>query len=75
MDEYLAGIVRTRQAAGVSEAVIAAEMAEMAWMTSQYGNPLFRVPMTFIEIFPMGLAVALVSALLLRNPRLLPATS
>jgi len=36
-------------------------------------NPLFRLPMTFVEIFPVGLLIALVSAGLLRNPRFLPA--
>jgi hypothetical protein len=29
--------------------------------------------MTFVDIFPVGLLVALVSAALLRNPKLLPA--
>jgi hypothetical protein len=29
--------------------------------------------MTFVEIFPVGLLIALVSAGLLRNPRFLPA--
>jgi len=29
--------------------------------------------MTFIEIFPVGLLVALISAALLRNPKMLPA--
>jgi hypothetical protein len=40
-----------------------------------YNNPLFRMPMVFAEIFPVGLLIALVSAALLRNPRLLPATA
>jgi len=31
--------------------------------------------MTFLEIFPVGLLVALVSAALLRNPKLLPAAT
>ena len=44
-------------------------------MRTQYANPLFRLPMTFIEIFPVGLLVALVSAALLRNPSFLPARS
>jgi hypothetical protein len=30
--------------------------------------------MTFLEIFPVGLLVSLVSALLLRNPKLLQAS-
>ena len=44
-------------------------------MRANYANPLFRIPMMFIEIFPVGLLVALVSAALLRNPRLLPASA
>ncbi len=73
MDEYIAGIARARQAEGASAAAIAKELAGMEWMRVQYTNPLFRIPMTFLEIFPVGLIVALVSALLLRNPKLLPA--
>jgi hypothetical protein len=48
-------------------------VAEMDAMRRQYANPLFRMPMTFIEIFPVGLLMAFVSAALLRNPRFLPA--
>lgn len=73
MDEYIAGIARARQAEGMSAAAIAQEVAGMEWLRVQYRNPLFRVPMTFLEIFPVGLLVALISAALLRNPRLLPA--
>jgi len=35
----------------------------------QYANPLFRLPMTFAEIFPVGVLVSLISALVLRKPR------
>src|SRR3546814_12654255 len=34
---------------------------------------MFRLPMTFVEIFPVGVLVSLVSAAVLRNPRVLPA--
>ena len=74
MDEYIAGMVRSRQAAGLSGAALAAEVAKLESMRTSYANPLLRVPMTFLEVFPVGLLVSLVSALLLRNPRLLPAT-
>jgi hypothetical protein len=50
-------------------------MTGLETMRTQYANPLFRVPMTFLEIFPVGLLVALVSALLLRNPKVLPAAA
>jgi hypothetical protein len=73
MDQYIAHIVRARQAEGVPAAQIAREVVEMEAMREQYANPLIRIPMTFLEIFPVGLLVALVSALLLRNPKLLPA--
>jgi len=74
MDQYIAGIMRAKQAAGVSGAALAAEMATLESMRNNYANPLFRIPMTFMEIFPVGFLVSLVSALLLRNPRVLPAT-
>jgi hypothetical protein len=59
-------------------ALLAAGFAVLGmWMLRalavQYRHPLFRMPMTFAEIFPVGLIIALVSAGLLRNPRLLPA--
>ncbi|HET9445702.1 MAG TPA: DUF4199 domain-containing protein [Steroidobacteraceae bacterium] len=73
MDDYIAGILRSRQAAGLSGAALAEEVARLEAMRASYDNPLFRMPMTFLEIFPVGLLVSLVSALLLRNPKLLPA--
>ena len=73
MDQYIAAIARNRAAAGVPPAAIAEELRQLEGMREAYANPLFRAPMTFLEIFPVGLLVALVSAALLRNPRLLPA--
>jgi hypothetical protein len=73
MDDYLAGMARDLQAQGKSAAEIAREMAGYEWMRANYPNPLIRIPLTFTEIFPIGLIAALVSAALLRNPRLLPA--
>jgi hypothetical protein len=45
----------------------------MAWAIEIYRQPLARMAITFLEIFPVGLIVALVSAAVLRNPRILPA--
>ena len=36
-------------------------------------NPLLRMPMTFTEIFPVGVLVSLISAGLLCKPSFLPA--
>lgn len=40
---------------------------------TQYANPLFRMPMTFTEIFPVDVLVSRISAALLRKPGFLPA--
>jgi hypothetical protein len=73
MADYIAGLARDMQAEGATPAAIQEKVAEMQGMAESYKNPLFRVPLTFIEIFPVGLIVALVSAAILRNPRVLPA--
>jgi hypothetical protein len=39
----------------------------------QYANPLYRMPETFTEIFPVGVLVSVVSAGLLCNRRFLAA--
>lgn len=72
--DYTAGILEGMRAEGATAAAIQAKQAEMQQLAELYRNPLFRVPITFAEIFPVGLLVALASAALLRNPRLLPAT-
>lgn len=71
--EYSAGIVQSMQADGASAATIQAKQAELAEIGEAYRNPLFRMPITFLEIAPVGFIVAVVSAALLRDPRVLPA--
>lgn len=75
MDDYTASTLAAKKAAGLSGAAYDKLAAELEAMRLAYANPLYRLPMTFIEIFPVGLLVALVSAALLRNPRFLPARS
>ena len=73
MADYTRSVLKSMQAEGASQAAIQAKAAEMNAMAESYRNPLFRIPMTFVEIFPVGLLVALISAALLRNPKMLPA--
>lgn len=75
MGEYTARLLAEKRAAGASEAELAKVGAEMAAFGKQYANPLYRMPMTFSEIFPVGVLVSLVSAALLRNPRFLSTRS
>lgn len=73
MQAYSQSIIEQRTAAGVSPEEIEAERLALEEMATNYANPLFRIPITFAEIFPVGLLVALVSAALLRNPNFVPA--
>ena len=74
MDAYIASQIESQQAAGASEAEIAALRDSLQGMADLYANWWYRMPMTFAEIFPVGVLVSLISAALLRNPRLLPLT-
>ena len=72
MEDYVAGAMAAHEAAGLSGDELAAKAAELDAMRTNYQNPLFRIPITFSEIFPVGFLVALASAAALRNPNLLP---
>lgn len=71
---YAEGVVEARRAQGASDAELQAVTEKMADLVESYRNPWFRLPMTFLEIFPVGVLVTVVSAAILRNPRVLPAT-
>lgn len=70
---WTAHMVAEAQAAGKSAAEIAKIQADMAVFEAQYRDPLYRMPMTFTEIAPVGVLVSLVSAALLRNRNFAPA--
>lgn len=71
--DYARAMIQQQRAKGASAEALAKLSAEMDAFKVQYADPLFRLPMTFVEIFPVGVLVSLVSAGLLRNPRFLPA--
>jgi len=73
MAAYSNYVIGQARASGESAATIAKMTAEMAEFKVQYANPWYRLPMTFSEIFPVGVLVSLVSAALLRRPTFLPA--
>ena len=67
LDQYNAHALAKLRASGATEAAIQAAQAQMAKFAKLYKNPLFNVGMTFLEIFPVGLIVTLVSAAILRR--------
>jgi len=70
---YANAMIAQKKAQGVSGAALAKFTAEMEQWKADYANPLYRLPETFTEIFPVGVLVSLISAGLLCNRRFLPA--
>lgn len=70
MQEYQVSAARE---SGATEEEIAKVVADAEAFARMYANPLIRMGITFIEMFPVGIVVSLVSAGLLRNERFLPA--
>nr|WP_243868105.1 DUF4199 domain-containing protein [Dyella sp. SG562] len=68
---YAQAIIASQKAKGASAEALAKLTTEMEAFKVQYANPMYRLPMTFTEIFPIGVLVSLVSAGLLRNSRFL----
>ncbi|MBN8884325.1 MAG: DUF4199 domain-containing protein [Rudaea sp.] len=68
---YAQTLIEQKKASGVSGEALAKFVAEMETLKAQYANPLYRLPMTFTEIFPIGALVSLIAAALLRNRRFL----
>lgn len=67
------GYVVQAQQAGASAAAVAALRAEMDAFVVSYADPLYRLPVTFMEISPVVVIVTLATAIVLRNPRFMPA--
>lgn len=70
---YSDAMVSAARAKGASGAELEKVMADAAAFVEMYSNPLLRIPITFIEMFPVGILISLISAALLRNPKILPA--
>ncbi len=68
---YTTAMIEQEKANGVSGEALAKFVAEMEKLRTDYANPWFRLPMTFTEIFPVGVLVSLICAALLRNARFL----
>ena len=69
---YAQGVIAQAKAAGATGEALQKVVDQMEQFKVQYANPLYRWPMTFIEIFPVGVLVSLISAALLRNSRFMP---
>jgi hypothetical protein len=68
-DKYIAHIIEKERAQGATEQELASKRAEMQKFQEMYRNPLINIAVTFLEPFPVGLVMSLVSAGILRRRR------
>jgi hypothetical protein len=66
-DKYAAFSLDKMRAHGASATEIAEATQKMNDFKKLYANPLFNIAVTFMEVFPVGLIVTLVSAGILRR--------
>jgi len=67
MDKYVAHMIDQMKNSGASAAVIQAKVLEYEKLKVMYKNPLINSLMTFIEPFPVGLLITLISAAILKK--------
>jgi hypothetical protein len=75
LDKYGARSIAEMREKGASADAIAAKTKELATMKEMYNKPLINAAITFIEPFPVGLIVTLVSAGILRKRTSAPAVA
>ena len=75
IDDYTQSVLDAREAEGVTDEALTEVRLEMEQLKERYQKPLFRLPMTFMEIFPVGLLITIISAAILRNSKVLPAAA
>jgi len=71
-DKYAAHMVERAKASGASEEQIEKKTREAQQFKEMYRKPVVNVALTFAEVFPIGLAVTLLSAAILRRKQTIP---
>jgi hypothetical protein len=66
-DKYGAHLAAKLRASGASPAAVQAKLQEVAKYKEMYKNPLLNAALTFIDPFPIGLVMTLISAAALRR--------
>lgn len=74
MEQYIMNERILAEERGVQGAELSLLQDQMQTAAEAYANPFFRFGITIMEIFPLGVLVALISVLLLRNPNMFKRT-
>ena len=69
MDKYAAFVLKEAKADGLSASEITEKTNEMESYKEMYKSPLLVVLLTYAEIFPVGVIVSLISALILKRKK------
>jgi Protein of unknown function (DUF4199) len=67
MDKYADSMIQKVRASGKSAAEIQEKVEKLNRMKVQYKNPFYNMAFTFIEPFPVGLVITLLSAAILKR--------
>ncbi|MGI8838758.1 MAG: DUF4199 domain-containing protein [Pyrinomonadaceae bacterium] len=67
LDKYAGYAIEKARAAGATQQALDAQLQEMKSFKAMYDNPFINAAFTFIEPFPIGLIVTLISAAILRK--------
>ncbi len=71
-DKYGAHLAEKLTASGASPAAVQAKLQQVKKYKELYKNPLLNAALTFIDPFPIGLVITLISAVALRRRALMP---
>jgi len=74
-EKYAAGMVAHAKASGATQEKIDETTRQAEQFVHKYHNPAYRMSMTFVEVFPVFLAITLLSAAILRRKTPVPVTS
>ena len=66
-DKYVAHVIEKVKASGASQQAIDAQIQQMKDFKAMYDNPLINAAITFVEPFPIGLILTVVSSAILRR--------
>jgi len=67
LDKYIPHVLKDAASQGATAVELEQKTAEMEKFKSMYKNPLFVILVTYAEVFPVGLIVSLISALILKK--------
>ena len=68
-EKFTAHVIEKARASGATPEAIQAKVQEMDQAKRLYSNPVLHVAFTFLEPFPVGLIITVISAVILRKKR------